>query len=266
MKIVRVEAPGRPMVGMVHEPRRFSTGHCALLVNPFGQEATRTSTLYRALADELAARGIVALRFDLHGTGESLGDGEDQSLAAWVGDVRAAGRYLVERWRPSRISWIGMGLGATAALKAVAGARPQPDRLVLINPVVDGIRYVERLCAAHRRSLEMDFNMPWSFLHDAMGEPEPVVPGVVLGYPVPPALVGELHALKADVHAALARVAGRVVLVADGEDEEHLDAVLARSGVETRQVHSTVDWLSNEALGTALVPASLRDAVLEAVA
>ena len=83
-----------------------------------GEEGRAAHRTFRRLAEELAEAGIVALRFDYDGTGDSAGLQDDPDrVAAWLASIEAARQYLldlgappwppwacgsVRRWRPAR--------------------------------------------------------------------------------------------------------------------------------------------------------------------
>ena len=85
-----------------------------------------------------------------------------------------------------------MGLGANIAALAALKAEPAPNCLVLWEPVLDGPNYLERLIAAHREDLAREMDRPWQELV-RRGEPEPTVPGSLLGFMLGPCLHNDLQ-------------------------------------------------------------------------
>jgi len=75
------------------EPPRASL----LVVPPFFHEWQRSYRLFALLADALASRGVVVLRFDYRGCGESSGDDADFLPSRALDDADAALRLLRER-------------------------------------------------------------------------------------------------------------------------------------------------------------------------
>ncbi len=67
----------------------------------------------------LAENGIAVLRFDFTGLGESEGDFSQTSFSTNVDDLRAAARFLKERFAAPRVL-LGHSLGAAAVLHAAA--------------------------------------------------------------------------------------------------------------------------------------------------
>src|SRR3954467_9045276 len=95
--------PGsRPLFGGV--PRRaggLARGG-AVLCPPMGEEGRAAHRTFRRLAEELADAGIVALRFDYDGTGDSAGlqDAPDR-VRGWVASIEAPRQYLLDLGAPT---------------------------------------------------------------------------------------------------------------------------------------------------------------------
>ena len=103
---------------------------------------------WRYLADRLAASGHPTIRFDLPGSGDSLGEDLDpDALEAWLGSIQAASSWLRAHTGARRVALCGMHLGgllATAAAAQIADI----DRAVLIAPVLSGRSYARMLSAS----------------------------------------------------------------------------------------------------------------------
>jgi alpha-beta hydrolase superfamily lysophospholipase len=94
-------------------------------------EAANAGQAFRSLADRLAEAGFVALRFDYDGTGDSAGRNNDpKRVEAWLGSVREA-VALVRTFGLSRVSVIGMRMGATLGAEALGSISAPIDDLVL---------------------------------------------------------------------------------------------------------------------------------------
>jgi pimeloyl-ACP methyl ester carboxylesterase len=254
------------MLGILSLPDAPPGRAAWLLCNPFGQEAVRSKQMYRVLAERLAREGCSALRFDLHGTGDSPGELADQSLSGWVADVLAADAWLRNRLKGAvPVHWFGLRLGASLAALAAARAPQRPCEVLLWDPVIDGAGYGEFLLARHREALSEGLDMNWARLQRETGEPEPALPGCPLGFEVGPTLAAELKDFRtlplADLLGGGTRV--RVALAPDRLARAELPqaANLERVGIESR-----IDWTSSEALGTAIAPQDVQRAVLASVA
>lgn len=112
--------------GWLHFPEGFTARAAVVLCAPLGIEALNAHWVYRRLATELAASGMLALRFDYRGTGDS--SGEAGHVSDLVQDVAAAIRFVRDCGAP-RVALVGLRVGATLAASA---AEIEPvDSLVL---------------------------------------------------------------------------------------------------------------------------------------
>ncbi len=125
-------------------------GRGVVLCSALGHEELSTHRAWRGLAQQLAAMGLPALRFDYHGTGDSLGDDEEpERLRAWTDSVLAAVRWMREEAGVSEVGLVGLRLGAALAAKA-ACELDGVAALALLAPVVSGRAYVRELKALAR--------------------------------------------------------------------------------------------------------------------
>jgi uncharacterized protein len=262
LSIKRFGPPSREMVG-VHQSANGQGAARAryLMCRPLGQEAVRTAAIYRVVGERLAREGCDSLRFDYHGTGDSPGDEQDQSLNGWLDDTLAAHEQL-QNGTDLPVIWFGMGLGATLALRAALRARKPPAQLVLWEPVLDGPTYTRLLQEGHQRELVRMFRVPWERLLRSGKAVEPCLPGDILGFQVGQSLANELQHLQ-DVQLAPALRRGLRVLCAVPVSQRPLFAELEKHPqVKLQIIEQTTDWMSSQAMGTAIVPPDLLRAVL----
>ncbi len=133
--------PERPLLGWLHEPRTGPTRRGVLLVPPIGLEGQVVVWRYRLLADRLAQSGIVALRFDLDGAGDSAGSGDDPDrVARWSSSIRAALDEL-RRLRLEQVGVVGSRLGGLLAARESA-AEGDIVALVLWDPCLSGRQFL----------------------------------------------------------------------------------------------------------------------------
>lgn len=257
LSIRRFGRPSREMVGVHQTARGDSRGRARyLLCRPLGQEAVRTAAVYRVLADRLSREGCDSMRFDHHGTGDSPGEEDQQSLAGWVDDTLAAHEQL-EPGNGVPVNWFGMGLGATVALRAALRAKILPTHLVLWEPVLDGRAYGQTLLDAHRAELTREFGEPWARLLQLGKVVEPTLPGDVLGFDIGQQLADDLQQLQ-DVSLAPALRRGIHVTCAVHAEHRPLFAALeGNSMLRIHTVESRTNWMSSQAMGTAIVPPDL---------
>jgi peptidoglycan/LPS O-acetylase OafA/YrhL/alpha-beta hydrolase superfamily lysophospholipase len=111
--------PERARFGWLH--RRAPSARVGLVVvPPFGYEAVCAARALRHLAEEAERAGLVALRFDLDGTGDSAGDDLDPArLDSWLDSIDDA-CALVRRAGAKHIVLVGVRLGALLAATAAA--------------------------------------------------------------------------------------------------------------------------------------------------
>jgi pimeloyl-ACP methyl ester carboxylesterase len=96
---------------------------------------------WQALAAMIADAGLPVLRFDYHGTGDSLGDDREPGrVEAWLDSIKAAARFMRCELGIETLDLVGIRLGATLA--ALSGADICVERLVAVAPVVSGRTYV----------------------------------------------------------------------------------------------------------------------------
>lgn len=235
-----------------------------LLCRPLGQEAVRTANIYRVMGERLSRERCESLRFDYHGTGDSPGSEADQSLAGWMDDTLAAHEQLqqgVDGVDDVPTIWFGMGLGATLALRAALRARKPPTQLVLWQPVLDGPTYIEQLMEGHRKELLRMFRLPWERLLANGQVTEPRLPGDILGFQVGVTLAEELQQLRhLEVTPALRRGMRVMCAVPQGERADFA-SLEQHPQFRLHNIEQITDWMSSQAMGTAIVPPDLIRAV-----
>ena len=127
----------RPLYGWVSTPAGGLVRGGAILCPPMGEEGRSAHRTFRRLAETLADHGIVALRFDYDGTGDSAGLQDDPDrVASWLASVEAARQLLLDLGAPD-VSAVGMRLGATLAACQAAASAPFRS-LVLWDPCLSG--------------------------------------------------------------------------------------------------------------------------------
>ncbi len=129
--------PQRPCFGWLHTPDSGRARAGVLICPPVGYEYIGSHRTLRTLAEQLEARGLVALRFDYDGTGDSAGDYSDPDrLTAWLTTIG----HATDALRSSGVrvvAAVGMRFGATMAATAVANGSSF-DALALWDPVWSG--------------------------------------------------------------------------------------------------------------------------------
>jgi pimeloyl-ACP methyl ester carboxylesterase len=163
------------LFGVYDAPARGGAANAGVvLCQPLGHEYLRAHRAFRNLGVALAERGFHVLRFDYFGSGDSGGDGEETTRDRCLADLAVAIDELKDMSGVSRVSLVGLRLGATFAALA-ARKRPDIDRLVLWDPIVDGTRYLSDLEGLQRR-----------WLVDRMGDAArlPDASSELIGFPI----------------------------------------------------------------------------------
>lgn len=230
-----------------------------LLCPPYGQEAIRTQRLFRALGDRLGAKGHAVLRFDFFGTGDADGSDTDGSMAEWADNVVTAHEALQSLSGQSNVVWVGLRLGATLAARASALAKQAPGKLVLWDPVCDGKAYLQELLDSSDRNLNDSLAQRWTQLKPRLDRAWGPGPAQASGFELGETLLTEFRSL--DVQAFSSVKARQITLLKPSRHEQAhpVTTALLRAGMLCKEVKTTehIDWASDEAMGTAIVPAGL---------
>lgn len=144
-----------PLLGFVHVPTSGSIREAVVLCAPIGKEHIDTYRGIRHLANELAARGIAAFRFDYEGVGDSAGhEDAPDALSRWQASIASAVEYVRASGARS-VSIVGLRLGALLAASALEECGPI-NSIVLWDPVVQGRNFVREQRALYSISVGQD--------------------------------------------------------------------------------------------------------------
>lgn len=134
--------PDSPLLGFLHTPLGGAARSGVVICPPFGYSQVQAYRAMRFVGQELAARGIAALRFDYLGEGDSAGTtAAPDSAEGWMSSIRHAVQYL----RDSGIAHVTLlGLGSGALLAASAATSNDVAGLVLWDPELSGRRFIRR--------------------------------------------------------------------------------------------------------------------------
>ncbi|HTU66752.1 MAG TPA: alpha/beta hydrolase [Steroidobacteraceae bacterium] len=247
----------RPLFGVLH---RASPGATLGLVlcNPFGFESICAHRTLRHIADEAAAAGIPALRFDYDGSGDSAGsDSDPDRLGAWLRSVHGAADELKRVTGCTRIALLGVRLGATLATLAAA-ERDDVAGVIALAPVVSARTYLRELRAMQSASVGTASSMGG----DAASQPALEAMGFIVS-------AETRDALSAIDLAKAARAPAPHVLILDRQDlpvAEKWHAALAAQGVsaERQVLPGYVEMML--APHSSIVPAAMLDATRQFLA
>ena len=134
--------PESPNLGFLHLPDDREVVGGVVICAPLGYDQVLGYRALRFVGQELAARGIAALRFDYVGEGDSTGlSGTAGAPELWMSSVARAAAYL----RESGIENIALlSLGAGALIANEAARTMDASALVLWDPELYGRRFLRR--------------------------------------------------------------------------------------------------------------------------
>jgi aspartate racemase len=134
-----------PLFGWCHAPTGNTVSSLGIVIcPPLGYEYMCSHRSLRHLADHFAAARIPALRFDYHGSGNSVGVNEEPDrISAWLGSIKEAIQTLKTVYGCTQISLVGLRMGATLA--ATVASEVDLASLVLWAPCVQGRHYVQEM-------------------------------------------------------------------------------------------------------------------------
>ena len=109
-----------------------------LLVPPLLEELNKSRRMCALAAHALADAGLLVLRMDLHGCGDSSGDLADASWGTWIDDVERGAAWLRSQADGPLFIWAVRGGALLAGDWLARGGRC--DGLMLWHPVLEGRR------------------------------------------------------------------------------------------------------------------------------
>lgn len=214
---IRFECEGQPLIGILHLPAQAGS-RAVVIVTGGPQYRVGSHRQFVLLARHLAQHGIVVMRFDYRGMGDS--HGEPRSFLAISDDLRAAIEFLLAQV-PSIQDVVLWGLcdGATAAgLYAAEDARIRG--LILLNPWVQTTQGTARTTLRHyyaKRLTERDF---WRKLAGRRLEWGAVAQGIAKNFSkaIGPQASENHTSLPMQLHRALSVFQGRILVILSGDD------------------------------------------------
>ena len=127
----------QPLFGWLHLPENGQARAAMVLCPAIGTEEMSAYAGMRILAEQLAAQGILALRFDYRCTGNSAGtSGDPGEILGWLDSVKVAIAYI-RSCGVSSVGLVGLRMGGTLAGLA-ASQDDAVAALVLWDPCVSG--------------------------------------------------------------------------------------------------------------------------------
>ncbi|MCI4662892.1 MAG: alpha/beta fold hydrolase [Neomegalonema sp.] len=257
-----------PLYGVYHPPQFAPERQppAVLICPPFGEEAIRAHRFLRILAERLARSGCHVLRFDYTGTGDSVGASETSALSQWREDIALAHTELQDMSGAKRTVWLGLRLGATAAMLASADKPRNLAGLVLWDPVIDGGAFLRESAERHRRDLASAHGMPSDALPPALqtdtDAPEETQTEAS-GFPIGPQMQRDLASL--DLRILTGKPARSALLVGAQPSESAATLLEALQAVKCKAekliIPEPQDWNSDKAMNAFVVPRASIEAI-----
>jgi pimeloyl-ACP methyl ester carboxylesterase len=122
---------GQRLCGIAHRPDEAPKAAAVLC---HGMGSSKESEKFILLGRDLADRGVLALRFDFAGSGESEGKFEEVTYSGEAEDIAAA-YDVVAKNGIGKIAVVGSSMGGTAALLFAAGGQPLAALATIAAPV-----------------------------------------------------------------------------------------------------------------------------------
>ncbi len=144
-----------PLFGTVHVPTGGRARGGVVLCPPLGKEQVDSYRGMTLLAQKLCAQGLLVLRFDYRGTGDSWGEQDAPgAVGHWQRSVVEAVAY-VRGCGVGEVGLVGLRLGALLACSVAAECGPL-TALTLWDPVVKGRSYLHEQRALYSVSVTTD--------------------------------------------------------------------------------------------------------------
>ena len=180
-----------------HAPVAGPVRGSVLAVHAFAEEITKTRAAAADGARTLAAAGFAVLQIDLTGCGDSAGDFEDATWAAWMADLTEGWAWLIEHAGNSRgRRWLwGTRLGGLLAEQFASQCEPRADGLLLWQPVLSGAQHLNQF---------LRLKTVGGLLRNAGGVQEVSRAGAVAGGTTPPLTTHVMSAASSSPRAELA--------------------------------------------------------------
>lgn len=177
-----------------HPPIGGSGQVLTVICPPLFNEYMRTHPALRELAVALAGKGQHVLRFDYRGTGDSFGDLGEVTVSDWLGDIALAVREGREISGSSVVRLLGVRAGALLACRS-AGAFGDVQRLVLWDPVPDGVDYLQARRRIQEAILERDLSLSGAERRETLHE--------YAGYRLSERMLEEFRSLDASTYSSV---------------------------------------------------------------
>ncbi|MBY4127462.1 alpha/beta hydrolase [Rhodococcus fascians] len=144
-----------PLLGAVHIPEGSVARGAVVLAPPIGKEQVDSYRGLVLLAQRLCAQGLLVLRFDYPGTGDSAGGQDDDGIVEqWQSSVVTAVDF-VRRCGVRDVAVVGLRAGSLLAASVAHRCGPLTG-MVFWDPVVSGRSYLREQRALYSLTVARD--------------------------------------------------------------------------------------------------------------
>ncbi|MEM7018323.1 MAG: alpha/beta fold hydrolase [Pseudomonadota bacterium] len=244
----------KQLFGVYHPPATpGSTDDAVLLCAPIANEYIYTHRALKQFAARLANAGFHTFRFDYYATGDSAGEETMGEPAQWVQDIFAAAEELRAISGCRRVDVVGLRLGATLAMQAMADGL-QASRLVIWDPVVNGRNWLRELSQIHKELLSNSAHSP--------GIREPFADDLV-GFVFPATMQEAINQL--DMTKLASQYEANTIMLTSQESTEYdvLKAAFSEYGgsLVYRYIPDAGHWLTRD-MTKAIIPFHIPQAII----
>lgn len=136
---------GQKIFGVIHRPLAQISCPAVLLCHGFAGNKSGKFRMYVRLAEELSKAGIIALRYDFRGSGDSEGEFTDMTITSEISDAMVAMRFLENdpQVDKKRIGLFGRSLGGVVGVM-VAAHSGKVKSIALWSPAFSGRQWQEK--------------------------------------------------------------------------------------------------------------------------
>ncbi len=142
---VTFPSDNQAIFGVLHVPER-APAPGVVMCHGFTGHKAETHRLFVNTARDFCRHGLVVLRFDFRGSGDSAGEFQEMTISREIADAKAALDFISTRSEadPARLGALGLSMGGCVAA-CLAGRDPRVKALVLWAATAHPGRIFERL-------------------------------------------------------------------------------------------------------------------------
>ncbi len=130
---------GQPVMGILCAPANTAPARALIFTHGWSGNRHGPAGILVDMARRFAAQGVVSLRFDFRGRGESGGEGLQSTLTTMADDLVAASDFLLKETALKKITYFGMCSGGNVAIGTLKRL-PMAENIIMLSvyPFSDG--------------------------------------------------------------------------------------------------------------------------------